>query len=256
MEPTFYEFMDLFEKNITVEQIASNFECCKKGEEKNKETFENMEEKGYDLMGIDDNGKRYQCVTIEAEVVDINIGDIVSDSTPLTDIIELFHENPKRKLFVLNKKRIEGIVIKADLQKGPFLLFIFGLITNFEITCREFIKKFCGNIWEKHLSEKVRKKLDEYYNDLKHNGEEIDKLHCTFLPNLKPILFKNSNFCTILKDLNLSKTKAKNKFDRIVILRNNLAHSKKIEHEIKDWENILDVIHYIPQFTSRMRRTI
>jgi len=256
IDPEFYDFMDLSEKNITVEYIGSVIDDIEKGQENDPKVFKEMKNKRYDIIGIRENGRIFQYLKLNGDVEDIQLENIIADSTPLTNLTKIFSENINRKIFVLNKEEIKYIITKADLQKGPYCLFLFGLIVNFEITSREFIKQIYDDTWENKLSDNKLDDINDRFEDLKEKNQDIDKLHCTYLSELKPILFKTKQFLSLCEKLNLSRTKAKDLFDHVSILRNNLAHSRKSEDTIKDWKKILNIAQKIPQITSEMRKEI
>ncbi|MEJ2249554.1 MAG: hypothetical protein P8Y97_07835 [Candidatus Lokiarchaeota archaeon] len=253
MEPSFYEFMDLFEKNITVEYIASELDCWNTNMETKEQAIKRMIKNEFDLIGIDDNGERCRCLNIKGEIREIDIKGIISESTPLTYITQLFYDNLDRKLFILKRKTLDGIVTKADLQKGPYCLFLFGLVTNLEITCLKFIDKFCKDNWEEKISQTRYDKIREEYEKSSKEQSELNLLFYTYLTDKKVILFKINEFSELYKEINLSKTKARRFFSRIIRLRNNLVHSKRINENFKDWRDLLETIRFIPLITSKMR---
>ncbi|MHA1149350.1 MAG: hypothetical protein ACTSR8_14030 [Promethearchaeota archaeon] len=251
MKPKFYDFIELFENNITVEHISSALECWDEDSEGKQDALEKMKEKGFDILPIKQNSCISSCITKDKEILDIEIQDLLSNSTPLTHVLELFRHNPKRKFFILKENKIDGILTIADLQKGPFCLLIFGLITNFEIMCLELIKHF--NLeWEKVIPER-KEKIQETYDKSKQKDGEIDKLYYTTLSDKLMILRNISEFNNILERNGWSSTNTRRILARIERLRNNLAHSRYIKTGFNKWEDLIDIIEKIETLTMEIQ---
>lgn len=241
--------MNLFEDNITVNHIASKLICWNIKTETVEDALKKMDNKNLDLLPIYENGEISEYITKNKVRKKIELNDIISDSTPITHILDLFRKNFRRKLFVLRENKLESIVTIGDLQKGPFLLLIFGLITNFEILCHELINNFYKSDWEKFLGPEILNEINEEFNKLKEKGEDIDKLYCTSLSQKINLILKISDLNNNFADFELLKNKLKKIDHRIIRLRNNLSHIKKIKTEFKDWKDVIEVIETV-QFTS------
>ncbi|KKL86131.1 hypothetical protein LCGC14_1947790 [marine sediment metagenome] len=253
LKPKFYDFWELFEKNLTVEQIASELECWNPEIEEEQEAIKKMNDNDFDLLPIIRSEGICEYLTIDSERKNIVIDELISNSMPLTHILDLFRIDPERKFFILKEKKIDGILTIGDLQKGPFCLLIFGLITNFEIICYELIKNHYDSDWEKVLSPDRLKDINKIHNEKKEKGEEIDKLYCSTLSNKITLIRKIQDFNTILENIGWSKKGTRVLLTRITRLRNNLAHARYIKSEFKKWDDLIETIEKIRALTLKIR---
>jgi len=248
--------MELFEKNLIVEHIASKLECWNPKTEEEQEAIEKMKKKNFDLLPIIRNGEIYEYFTKDSERKNIVIDELISNSMPLTHILDLFRINSEKKFFILKENKIDGIVAIGDLQKGPFCLLIFGLITNFEIMCYELIKKHYNSDWEKVISPDRLKDINNIHNEKKEKGEDIDKLYCSTLSDKIILIRTIPDFNIILVNIGWSKSKTKVLLTRINRLRNNLAHARYIKSEFKKWDDIIETIEKIKLLTLKIRENL
>jgi hypothetical protein len=192
MDPKHYDFGDLFKKNITVDYISSELKSHRKDtEDWMNNAVKLMEKRGYDVIGIENkDGAIFECLKLDKpdEPCLIRPDEIISDSLPMTELIELFSSSKRKYFFVLKGNEIKDIVTLTDLQKPMFRLYLSGLLSNFEVICIEFIKRFC-NDWYSILTDDRKKRLDEFYNKVKNDDENVDKLYYTTFPDKQYILF-------------------------------------------------------------------
>jgi hypothetical protein len=107
--------------------------------------------------------------------------EVVSESTPIIDTLELLIEN--NQIFVKVKNEISYVVSKADIDTIPVRLWLFGMINLFEMELKIRIEKL-KIPWEVYLRPEIQKSIDKAYNNKKKNNQDIDKLNCTNLREL------------------------------------------------------------------------
>lgn len=246
--------MNLFEENLTVNHIASKLICWNIKTETKEDAFKKMVDKNLDLLPIYENGQITEYITKNKVRKKIEISDIVSDSTPLTHILHFFRENPRKKLFILRENELESIVTIGDLQKGPFLLLIFGLMTNFEILCHELINDHYKSDWENTLDPDTLDKINKDFNELKDKGEEIDKLYCTSLSQKINLILKINDLNINLEDFKELKLRLKKKGHRVIRLRNNIVHAKRIKTKFKEWKDVIEVIETFRLISEKLNK--
>ncbi len=253
MRPKFYDFMEMFQNNITVDCVASPLICWDPKSESKKEALRKMVHNRIDLLPVKKNGEIFECITKEEHIDNIKINQILSDSTPLIQLLNIFSENIEKIFFIVKENRIYGIVTKADLQKGPFCLLIFGIITNFEIMCYDLIKQNYNSNWEEKLGEERIREINRLYQIKIKVDEDIDKLYCTTLRDKLKLILKISDFNLILQELDFSKNKIDKLLNRLNRLRNNLAHARAINSEFKKWNDVIKTIQEIDLLTSKIK---
>jgi hypothetical protein len=239
---------EIFTKYITVESISEKLEAKSGGEE--AMTVKNfMDNKGYDVVGINDsesglingyiersNLKNGKC---EEYRKDFQVEEIVSSDTPLTD--------------VLSKNSISEIVTRADLQKQPIRLFIFGFISLFEMHLLELIRKhFPNETWKDKLKKSRLEEVEKIYKQRKRKNEEIDLISCLQLCDKKEIIASDKE--ELIAELGFkSKNKWDKQFKNIEDMRNNLAHSQDLK-EVLDPMKITELVDEIKKIIEKCQK--
>jgi len=230
---TIEDLTRLFEEALTAKYIAERLETrtleqlrCNANE-----ISRYMEDNNYDVLGVTDDHN--ETITIGyVNRKDITSGsviearsfeplDIVSDTAPLRSVMSLFRE--KERVFVLENTVIRSIITKADLQKQPIRIFIFGLISLLEMHFVSLVEKYYADgSWKKQLSKDRLDQAEEVFNNRKERNQEISLLNCLQFCDRGSLIRK----CTELSQkLFNSNTNARRLLSRIIKLRNNLAHA-------------------------------
>lgn len=252
VKPEFYDFIELFENKIFVKYIASELDCWNTKTETKDEAIERMIRKNYDLLGVNENGEIKEYITKNRDIKKIKEEEVISDNTPITELVKFFNKNKIRRFFISGENNIKMIVTTADLQKGPSLLLFFGIITNFEILCYHLIKNYKDSNLMKILSKRRRKLIKRRFNKLKKRNDDIDKLSCSDLGDKLKLILKIEDFNEILGNIGLSKSKAKDLFKSLKKLRNNIAHARYIKSGFYDWKEIIDLIKKIELLSIKL----
>jgi predicted transcriptional regulator len=228
---------ELFTKYITVESISEELKTV--SEECDVKQAKNiMETNNYDILGIEDSSANLIIGYIEHSDIQNGTGicksykrnfpidEIVSINIPLAEAISILQN--KERLFVFSKNTISGIVTRADLQKQPVRLFIFGFISLLEMHLLEIIRKYFPNeSWKRNISKDRLKDAMNLYTERKKRNEEIDLDSCLQLADKREIIGRNKE---LLSKLGFeSKKKWEKEITRIENIRNKLAHSQELE---------------------------
>lgn len=164
---------------------------------------------------------------------------IVAETLPVADLFETLQKQPF--LFVLQGRRIFGIVTKADLQRVPVRILMFGLITLLEMNLRESIRQYYGdNGWDHLLNEKRLGDAKKLQNTRIIKDASIGLLECTQLCDLKEIIARGPLLQEIF--LGLSKKQFCTRLEQIEEYRNNLAHA-----QVLDLDPLLSIFSEIKQ---------
>ena len=144
---------------------------------------------------------------------------IGADASILNFIMDA-DEKPCR--LVISGANIVGLVSLSDLQKLPVRAALFALITGFEITMFEAIKRVCPNDddWKRHLSDGRQGKIEEEIEESHQGDGFVDALLFTQFCDKLEILLKGFQ-------LRESKTAFRSKLEQIQALRDNLAHANE-----------------------------
>ncbi len=238
----------IYENNITVRHIAEDLDV-RNIEEDAVKVKELLEMHGFDSIGIKQGDRLIGYVEAE-DLADgscrhfmksFHSTELITDSTPLIEIFELLEE--KRRLFVLTKNEVSGIVTFADLQKPPIRMLLFGILSLLEMHMLELIRTFHPNGgWKGLITEKRLQSAEKLYRLQKERNEEIDLLDNLQISDKREILLDTP---AIIDQLQLkSKTQGEKLFKQIEKLRNNLAHAQDITNGMS-WAEVIPLVKQV-----------
>ncbi len=118
----------------------------------------------------------------------LNESEVISESTPLIDVIDLLCQ--KEHVFVKVKRNITHLVTRSDLDSIPVRIWLFGMISLFEIGLKEKIQQL-GIVWKGKLSPERYELAEELYSLKKSRNEEINLLGCVHLIRCRFNYFQN-----------------------------------------------------------------
>ena len=165
--------------------------------------------------------------------------EVISESTPILDVIEILCS--KEQVFVKVKRNITHLVTRSDLDTIPVRIWLYGMISLFEVELKAKIIRELIN-WEDLLPSARLEKAKELYLLKKSKNEEINMLGCTQLVDLGTIIFKSWEHFQTFFPSDLSKNTIRSSFSEINFLRDTLAHGQKLQQE---WPEIHDLIQLI-----------
>lgn len=170
--------------------------------------------------------------------------EVISESTPVIEVLETLIDQPW--LFVKEKRKITSIVTRADLDSIPVRIWLYGMISLFEIQIRENITN--NNIdWEKNLTEARLNAANKLFEDKKSRNEDVNLLSCTQICDLSTIIKKNYHLFSANLG-SLSKKELHKDFNEIMTLRDNLAHAQSIGIEWKRVYELMNLIDKVLKF--------
>lgn len=164
---------------------------------------------------------------------------LITEETSLLDSVDLIRKH--NHLFLLKKNQISGIVTRADLQKMPVRLLCFSMMSYLEMIFSEIIRTYIDdNSLKTSLNSGRYNAANEIFEAKIKKDEAIDLISCIQLCDQRDILSKNPIF---LNKLKLSKNKFKDEMDKMISIRNGIAHSQRIETVAND--NLLDALTFV-----------
>ncbi len=205
-------------------------------------------ENNFDVHLVKEPGKDDLTVYVKKtdSVRPVNDSEIIADSTPILDVLEVLCD--KEHLFVKVSRNITHIVTRSDLDKIPIRIWLYGIISLFEIELKVAI--IDKNIqWEKSLAPGRIKNAEKLFDLKKQKNEEIDLLGCTQLCDIGTIVFNSWECFDELFPLGLSKKKIKSGFKKINGLRDALAHGQKLP---MDWPELYRLANFISYTLKRI----
>jgi len=204
-----------------------------------------LEERAFDFVGVRRHGTvcGYAC---KDELGNGFLGDYLHRFTPddfvmetdsLRRVIQSMSTNSRCFVKVLGE--VGAIVTLSDLEKPPLRMFLFGMITIFEMLMTWGIRMyFSGNSWREHLSPGRLAKAESLWKERQRRNSAADLLDCLQFSDRGKLLLRIPRVLEILSKNGIpSKQAALKAIHELETLRNNIAHSQHIIPE--SWNRII-----------------
>jgi hypothetical protein len=162
---------------------------------------------------------------LDDHVHDIGPDDLVSASLPFTELVPRLAD--REFLFVSSLGAVGGIVTRADLQKAPLRMWLFGVLTLLESQlAREIRVRFPNGGWRELLSEKRITRAEALQAERRRRNEHLELLDCLSFGDKGWILSKVPE---VLDRLEIpSRRVARERIKGLEQLRNRLAHGHDV----------------------------
>jgi len=173
------ELKSIYANNITVSHICEKLSYFNINDSAiDAKTY--MEENNYDYLGIEENGIIMGYINRSSlgngigkckdYLIEFNSLNLISDSTPIIDLISILRDTPA--IFVLVRNKVKNIVTRADLQKPPVRMLIFGYINILEMNLLQTINYFYKeDTWTDYISQNRLEKARTLYQERKARNE-------------------------------------------------------------------------------------
>ncbi|MRT91955.1 CBS domain-containing protein [Ancylomarina sp. 16SWW S1-10-2] len=250
---SFKEIQGLFIDNITTRHIYEPLLSCRPEHEVCYVKHE-LKCKEFDTAGVIDDNNNLIGYVIREELDDGYIQDyinnigtekLISDSTPIAELLNILLEN--EFIFVIDGSKIEGIVTRADINKPIIRIYLFGILSLFELHLNYWINYYyeTEEEWGKILKPKRVEEAEMVFSKRKGNNDELSLLECLQISDKKVILKESEGFRA---NFNLSKSKIEKLISNNEKIRNELAHSQNSIISNLKWELFVETINHIEQF--------
>ncbi len=239
----------LFYEGFSARDIAEPL-CSFDTSLNSQELGTHMQLNGYRVVGVRDHGFVKGFVVI-SDLVNGACGDhyqpfsdhqVVPDTTSLSSVIAGLNHHDR--LFVSMLGHIGGIITRTDLQKPPFRMWLFGMVTLLEMRLSHMIERNCdGDQWRQFLSDGRIQKAESLLAERKRRNQDLMLLDCLQFSDKGQIVARNRQL------LEITQFESRRKFEdvikRLESLRNNLAHAQDIVST--DWATIVELSENIEQ---------
>ncbi|MDM1377031.1 CBS domain-containing protein [Myroides marinus] len=258
---TFSEIQSIFINNVTTNLIFESLACCKLND--NIDDVKNiLLQRDFDTLGVIDPDGHIIGFIVFSELGDNQIPDYIHDfkqnlvikkDTPIDLLLELLLKN--EFLYVSNEgNKIEGIITRADINKPIVRIYLFGIISLFEMHLNYWINKhYPEGKWNDMLAPEKVKNAQDIYSLRKGNNSQLTLLECLQLSDKKTILFQTKSF---IDQFSFSKTKFKNLLEKGETIRNELAHSQNSIINNLQWEEFVETINTMKHFLDNSEKII
>lgn len=256
------ELSALFEKGLTTAAISEPLHCCAQADPV-LTVREELDRLDFDVAGVIDSETNLVIGWVEKTSLSGTIcsdhlrpfepHQLVSDSTPLVDIIRVLSE--QERIYVVARRGVSAIVTRADLRKPPIRVLVFGLVSLLEMHLTYWVgAEFPGECWRAQLSKTRIAKVDELLAQRQKRGESISAIDCLQFCDKRDILSRSDSVRTTLglgsKKVAICLLKA------IEHLRDCVAHSQKDFVGQGGWEQLSGTIRQIEGILQKSEATI
>ncbi len=151
--------------------------------------------------------------------------DIVQSTDHLADLIHRLSE--REQLFVSSLGAVAAIVTRADLQKPPVRMWLFGLVTVLEDSFLKLLKqRYPNQGWRSIITKNRLKHAERLQYERARRNQSLDLESCLHFSDKADILLRDSS---VREHLGFtSRRQARESLWEAEHLRNQLAHSHDI----------------------------
>jgi hypothetical protein len=246
------EVRTLFDKDVTMRCIYEPLKACPADADA-VEMAVLLEERGFDVAGVKepDTDSITRFVTaaslksggnVRDHAVNIAIDNLIADATSLAKVFSIL--GSREYSFVVVDANVAGIITRADLNKPPARIYLFGLVSLLEMHLVFWIRKEFGDeAWKQHLKESRIEQALKLYEQRKQKHQELNLCECLQVCDKADVVMTHDE----LRDLFAinSKNEGRRLFGRAEDLRDLLAHGQTSLVEGTTWEDLTKAVAWI-----------
>jgi hypothetical protein len=181
-------------------------------------------------------------------VKEITTRDVVSEATPLGELFVALAD--REYVLVMVQRSVAGIITRADLNKPPVRVYLFGLVSLIEMHLAYWVRTlYPDDAWRAHLSESRIQKAEALLAERAARNEATPLLACLQFCDKREILIKHEPW-RLDCDLG-SKARAKEWLEDVESLRNTLAHSQPSLAGRSGWSPVITLVQSIEGMLER-----
>ncbi len=251
------ELRAVLSAGILARTIFEPLQCCAL-DASAPEIKHRLEERGFDVVGVQTHQKgpligfaekvNLDRGSIKEHTQPIRAEHLIADTTPLGDLFSVLHE--KERVFVLSGTAVNGIVTRADLNKPPVRVYIFGLMSLLEMHLGFWIWKSYGDeAWKNKLKKSRIKAANTLQENRRGRNEQITLLDCLQFCDKRELVLGKKALRTKLGLENESQ--AKSMLGAAEDLRDRLVHSQHDLVQGASWPVLIELIGEIETLVNR-----
>ncbi len=249
----FTALKSIFIDNVTAKTIYEPLFCCPANLEA-EQAKDALKTRGFDVAGLKETeGGEVIGYVVTDELMEGKVKKylkniepelLISDSTPIADIFATLTN--REFSFVLYGNHIIGIITKADVNKPPVRIYLFGIISLFEMHLNSWINHFYpDDSWESKVAEKRISDAHDIYEKRKGNNQDLSLLECLQFCDKRDLLAKSEDF---RKDFNFSRKQFDSFAKQVEKIRNELAHSQNSIISNIEWPIFVETVSRLEDF--------
>lgn len=256
----FSELKKIFIDSVTVRDIYEPLLCCRI-DDSSSQVKDTLQQRQFDTAGVIDQDKKVigyintrdlNDGVIEKYCLDIKIDKVISDSTPLASLLSVLQGN--ELLYVNHGDKIVGVITKADLNKPPVRVYVFGMLSLFEMHLNSWVRHdYPEDCWQVRISENRLEKAKDVYKQRTENNQELTLLDCLQLADKRDLLAKSDVF---RKRFEFTKPSLVRFIKDAEKIRNEVAHSQDSIIASLPWNTFVEVLDDVDKFLSESDQRI
>jgi len=186
--------------------------------------------------------------TVRDHLLEIPLEKLTSDATPLARLLSILKN--RLYVFVLSEQEVVGIVTRADLNKPPVRVYLFGLISLLEMHLAHWVKVTYGEeSWQESLSPKRVEAAREVQRQGKSRNQQMALVDCLQFCDRRDLVVAKTE---LLEKLGLdTKRQAARLLGRAERLRDRLAHSQTDLAGGSSWKKIIELVEEVEKVVQK-----
>jgi hypothetical protein len=206
-------------------------------------------QKGFDVAGVqqDQSGQVIGYVTTESltdgivkdHLRVITVEQLTSEATPLARLLSILRN--RQYVLVLSEREVAGIVTRADLNKPPVRVYLFGLISLLEMHLAYWVRvTYPEDSWRTSLKPGRLEAAQKVQIDGQARNQDLTLVECLQFCDRRDLVVESAE---LREKLGLgAKTPAKRLLGRAERLRDLLAHSQQDLSKGSSWAEQIDLV--------------
>jgi len=245
------ELRSLLGSGITAHAIIEPLQSCAE-EAPSKEIYDLLKRRDFDVTGVQSQRdgpvigfvarKSLKDGFVRDHLQPITAELLISDFTPLPTLLSVLKE--RQHVFVLIGSEVRGIVTRADLNKPPVRVYLFGIISLLEMHLSFWARVVYGeDSWQCRLNPKRIKAAKKIQCERRRRNQEMSLLECLQFCDKRDLIIARDD---LREKLHLgTKSQARALLKRAEDLRNLLAHSQKNLVHRSSWPETIDLVELV-----------
>lgn len=242
----------IFFDSVTVKEIFEPLLSCKSTDSSFDVRYA-LTNRNFDMVGVlGENDKVIGCVykselkeddSVSDHIKNIDDSEIIIESTPLATLLNILLE--KTSVYISKYDNIVGIVNRFDVDKPPVRIYVFGMLSLFEMHLSFWVKRnYKNSDWENKITKKRLRNAKKLLKQRVKKDEFIQLIDCLQLGDKKNILAKTPQF---ISELPISRRKFTKLLEKAEDIRNGIAHSQNSIISILDWTVFVNTLTQIEE---------
>jgi hypothetical protein len=191
---------------------------------------------------------RLKSGTIRDHLETIPQDQIIPETLPLRSLMLKLKDSDF--VFVKINNKIGGIITRADLNKPPVRVYLFGLLSLFEMHLSYWLRAaYPEDSWQKVLNSSRLRAAKKLQTERRRRKQDLDLIECLQFGDKRDLILARDN---VRNDLALgSKRLARTKIKHAEDLRNLLDHSQYDLVRGTSWKELIELVQWLEAVIDR-----